>query len=766
MIPFQKERKTMNNTFNELVSSLEACHISIDTIQQLNLIFKQQTDESLSSFINQSYESLLIVERWMWKLLSENDRQRLEEYSYVELFHNVAIFNKKLIFNNDDIDATHKTTLLFCVTVDQIKSICRQIDETNDQNDLFITFVSLWLDNYSYFLYENPQHNVPSVVDHIDQYIIHNCIMNETHKFYLTQLRQLHLSESMFTSKLLFYLKTCTFYTYTYKIRKLSSFPYTADQMISFLYDDYLEIIRFHSHTVKSWNKNLLGCIAQLTGLLSECFWWDGKQRTHLKIIFPTEQITCNHIEDLIRIIAHKQFYGQTKSIRSNDETTLIDSILMILLTIVQSQNVNWFFRSNTTVRDTIVSVAELALNDEVCLCGYCILGETLSEDQLKDLKIADNINDYFFQIMEEAWKCVSKVFRQIPLEYMLKGFQILSKNDSIQERTAYSNKLILIIDMSDQYPIVFDIIWALSFNHDIQQQLLSNSTFIEKLSHLSKQSDDEQIRKATTGILWNLQINQQHHPNNDDISPKDTFDFMISYSHKDKVLCKQLYDELIRRNYRVWIDFDQMHGNVMDAMAQAIDRSQTIIICMSEQYRKSNFCRAEAHYAFQRQRQIVPVLMQKHYKPDGWLLFLIGQLLYVDFTKYDFDRAMEMLMKELRANDNHETNTAPIQSTVNIHIEEARTTGTSSSRKISAWSQFQVQQWLTEHRLVQILRLLDGCDGRSLVYLHSYIKAGDTQQILSLLQQDSLRLTNQNISLIELCRFRSMMDEHSGPSE
>jgi TIR domain len=82
-------------------------------------------------------------------------------------------------------------------------------------------------------------------------------------------------------------------------------------------------------------------------------------------------------------------------------------------------------------------------------------------------------------------------------------------------------------------------------------------------------------------------------------------FDIMISYSHKDKVLCKQIYEELIKSGYHVWIDFEQMHGNLMDAMSQAIERSHTVIICMSEEYRKSNYCRAESHYAFQRQRKI-----------------------------------------------------------------------------------------------------------------------------------------------------------------
>jgi hypothetical protein len=161
------------------------------------------------------------------------------------------------------------------------------------------------------------------------------------------------------------------------------------------------------------------------------------------------------------------------------------------------------------------------------------------------------------------------------------------------------------------------DIIWALSFNQDIQQQLRASSSFMSKLAHLNKTCDNEQMRKITNGILWNLEINHEDHSTSQ-ITDGKTFDIMISYSHKEKTLCKQLYEELTKGGYRVWIDFDQMHGNVMDAMAQAIDRSHTIIICMSENYQKSNFRRAEAQYAFQRQRKIVPVLLQQHYKPDG----------------------------------------------------------------------------------------------------------------------------------------------------
>ena len=41
--------------------------------------------------------------------------------------------------------------------------------------------------------------------------------------------------------------------------------------------------------------------------------------------------------------------------------------------------------------------------------------------------------------------------------------------------------------------------------------------------------------------------------------------------------------------------------------------------------------------------------MMQRHYKPDGWLGMVLGAKFYVNFDgKYEFDKAYEMLVKEL----------------------------------------------------------------------------------------------------------------------
>ena len=347
-------------------------------------------------------------------------------------------------------------------------------------------------------------------------------------------------------------------------------------------------------------------------------------------------------------------------------------------------------------------------------------------------------------------------------------AFLNLSKIDTIQQKTADSNKIPLLVEIAEQYPITFDILWALSFNQDIQHQLRMNLTFMSRLLHLAKECENEQIRKMTHGILWNLESIHQGRILCD-LNDDNPFDIMISYSHKDETICKQIYEELVNAGYRVWIDFDQMHGNVMDAMAQAIEQSQTILICMSEQYRQSNYCRAEAQYAFQRQVKIIPLLLQNYYQPDGWLSFLIGQLIYVDFTKNDFTRAMEILLKELKAEDTPEMTATPLRSRTgtvavlcNLQTTTSNSLETSSvnfPKDIRDWTRTNVNDWLLEHDLIQISQLFCNCDGQGLLYLNDFLQHGETRQVINLLQEESLRRTSENLSLIELSNFRALID-------
>ena len=114
------------------------------------------------------------------------------------------------------------------------------------------------------------------------------------------------------------------------------------------------------------------------------------------------------------------------------------------------------------------------------------------------------------------------------------------------------------------------------------------------------------------------------------------------------KKLCFQVCDLLEKDGFHVWLDRDQMHGDAIVAMADAIENSEFVIICMSETYKSSPYCQAEANYAFQRQSKLLPVVMKPKYKPDGWLGFITSGKIYVDFTKYECDQAYSLLKNEI----------------------------------------------------------------------------------------------------------------------
>ncbi|CAF5054582.1 unnamed protein product [Rotaria magnacalcarata] len=295
------------------------------------------------------------------------------------------------------------------------------IERSTNDNDPFIAFNSLWLDNYSYFLFDNLEYTSP-IIDHIGHHIFNKYVLSKEYKIYLTQLRQSHLSHKIFTTKFLFYIATCSSFFSSFIICEINDLSYTTDEIIQYLSDDYLEIIHVHSYTVASWSKDLLGCITKLIGVIVGCCWWNSEEKTHMEIIFRTEKIAFDHVEDLMRIISHEPFYKQVKKDRSNDETILVGSILTLSMLIIRMKNMHLLSRLNATIRNTILSIIETAINDEVVLCGYGVLCEVLTDEELKDLKMADNICNYFLQMLEDAWNLIKKQYKKIPMVLLLKG--------------------------------------------------------------------------------------------------------------------------------------------------------------------------------------------------------------------------------------------------------------------------------------------------------------------------------------------------------
>ncbi|CAF3791786.1 unnamed protein product [Rotaria magnacalcarata] len=184
------------------------------------------------------------------------------------------------------------------------------------------------------------------------------------------------------------------------------------------------------------------------------------------------------------------------------------------------------------------------------------------------------------------------------------------------------------------------EIIMSLTFNNEVEAWLRGNNIFVQYLQTLASTSNAPYLQKVAGGILWRLYGKTEH---------EFQYDIMISYCHKDKLICHRIHEALIADNFRVWIDREEMHGSMMEVMADAVKQSRCVLICMSDNYYLSPYCQAEAQYAFEKRRCLIPIRVQSGYKADGWLAFITTCLKYMDFTKMDFDTAYTQVVSEIR---------------------------------------------------------------------------------------------------------------------
>ena len=412
----------MEKNFDELILALSTPSTTTDVLHSLNSFLKQQNHESLASLVSKSYQSFLTLEQWSWKLLSDDSLQWINESTNIDLLHALASLNRSLIFDYDAIDNESKKGLLLPESIDQMNGIFRHIEQINDDDSPYLMIINHVFENQAYFLLDHWQYCKLPVIDYIGEYFVRNYIMSKQYKQYLWQLQQPQAPQTKITAKMLFYIRTCSFNFYVYLSTKYHDFLYPFDEMARYVGDDFLRIIHTHVPTIAQWSKEFIACIAHLIALACRCCWWDGVTPSPMNILLPTEQATSDHVQDLMSIIAHVPLYNEIKSQRSNDETVLLESSLIFLLDIAELQTINWLFRSNASYQRILLNVAEILANDIICLAAYDIMSIVLADEQIKELKMNDGAAIFSFNMLKKAWHDPAKVYKQIPIIYILKG--------------------------------------------------------------------------------------------------------------------------------------------------------------------------------------------------------------------------------------------------------------------------------------------------------------------------------------------------------
>ncbi|KAJ1550744.1 hypothetical protein HK096_005260, partial [Nowakowskiella sp. JEL0078] len=128
------------------------------------------------------------------------------------------------------------------------------------------------------------------------------------------------------------------------------------------------------------------------------------------------------------------------------------------------------------------------------------------------------------------------------------------------------------------------------------------------------------------------------------------TFDVMLSYCWQQKETVGKILASLRKRKLSVWIDLDNMGGDIFAKMKEAVDSCQVFVPCLSKDYEASPNCNREINYAAIVSKPFVPLRLDL--VPLKRTQLIIAGLFYVDLTdvsESEWESKMDKLASEIQ---------------------------------------------------------------------------------------------------------------------
>ncbi|CAF1515353.1 unnamed protein product [Rotaria magnacalcarata] len=564
----------------------------------------------------------------------------------------------------------------------------------------------------------------------------------------------------------------------------------------------YQEIYDLFLPSINDWEYALMESIYYMTALLRYVAFYPSTRKylkANLKIIDSM----------LIILNSNCLLDNILKTMNYNSKTNLTDSAISFIFNLINDFNMLTIIKENSFFSKEMFLGLKNAQVDRVKLHALMILSKILNEQDIANLDDMEELTSVFMEYLSKAMNDSCCSFQDVPVESLLICLKAFIQHDEIKEEIAKQNYFSLLIRCVTQnnlhvdlvLQISLEIIWSLTFNNRIREMLINNyEPFFVYLKEILVNSPEEGVQAAAKGILWKLANDSSARKGIGDIDENNTsgkkYDIMISYSHSNKDVCHQIYQNLINLKYTVWLDFKNMQESTLESMANAIESSETILVCMSNPYKQSPYCQSEAQYAYTRHRHIIPLVVENKYRPDGWLGFICASKLYVDFTKTDFEQAFQKLISqiqhhrqkntiispssamnhEIKEPINHDEGTTstievqPITSEQYTHVEEQESVSIDESnyncRYMEWWTHEDILNFLHDKKL-EIMKLLfeneQQFDGRSLYALYERCQS-NIESNYQLLNSQLTYNHNDHLPYVTYIRFISEVQKQLNP--
>ncbi|CAF1402699.1 unnamed protein product [Adineta steineri] len=635
--------------------------------------------EKISAEELQSLFNLIVIE------LNNNNHSTIDDYIQIidtlkniysltlidplivnnELFHLIRNYLTDLLNKwSSDTILTDKDEYLFHEIVELFSKMIKHIKTTNQVltstfqtwflNELFFKAIALLLEdisiNSSKYSTQNQNmeilstliqsirffqsgfdciRNNPNVLLLIDP-IIH-CLCSST---YINTFKQINIKSDTQNPYEEFILEICPCYCIWH--RGKSQLTIINQLCLNNMLNSYQEIYELFLPTINQWQYSIMQSMFYMTALLRYVAYYPSTQQyliNNLKII-DSILILLNNCTLLDNILTATEY---------NSKTNLTDSAISFIFNLSHDFQFLSLIKENSYFSKDIFLKLKHANIDRVKLHAFMILAKILNEKDILTLDNIDILTTVFINYLYKAINDPCHSFQDVPVEHLLTSLKAFVQHDEIKDGIAKQNYFEILIRCATQTDLhvglvlqtSLEIIWSLTFNKKIHQLLITSyDNFIRYLKTVLVHSTEEGVQAAAKGVLWKLEneliiTKQLLDKNENTINNEEKYDIMISYSHSNKDLCLQIYESLIKLNYRVWLDFENMYGSTLQSMATAIELSDMVIICMYNPYKQSAYCRSEAEYAYTRQRHIIPLVIEKKYRRDGWLGIICASKMY-----------------------------------------------------------------------------------------------------------------------------------------
>ncbi|CAF1412820.1 unnamed protein product [Adineta ricciae] len=712
--------------------------------------------------------------------------------------------------SEEEIDFVRNGVLLFKDLVDLIPDVSKLTSWLIDSS--FVESVATCMSNIDQLLskHENKQmfkqltrllsmfsvyyERLPSNAEDKDEFYrlflaTMNCLVSSNYERVFKKLKP--YAKSM-TREQKFFLIQCPSFLISY--RGLQS-KNIIDQLLGTMIPRYASLLDKHIQSIKEWKSSMIHAIHHL--LLTV---------THVRgyyTPYANGQPIKWLIDHIIRILSEPIFIEKISKKSTNSETVLIRSALQTL-TILAHEPDLLIYLKQLKITSIFRSLA-FVNNESIVLHAYVMLSYTLEEDDIKAsekasgrllTKILDTLRKKIqsISVMDNDEESTN---RNIAL--LMEAIQALVQHDQIKSEILKQNALHLLVNhcqkLNDRSKrLVLESLGSITFDEEAARMLRGDEEVIKSIEDMQKDESDG-IRKAAEKILWNLfkeserekKTNTKKKMTESDDKKEDQpkkvdyqYDIMISYCHADKELVYRVQQFLADHGFKIWVDRDNIYGPAMQAMADAVENSEFVILCMSDSYKRSVYCQAEAEYAFRCKRNLIPIIVRQGYRADGWLGLIIGSRIYVDFGRMDFKKACELILKEItlqRGNQiNEQSKTVPHQSSPetsvivtksieqpqlpDVYIKREMTKVTYRTTVVNQWTQKDVLDFLFDINLHYMMPICELLNGNGLIKLFRICQTKPSRLYSQLNEELMFRFDGLHLPIGIFTQFLSEIDQ------